>query len=165
MTDLLYAPWREEFILGPKEEECIFCNPAKRSGVREFILHRGRRAFVVLNRFPYNSGHLMVVPNRHVAKLEDLTKAERDELMSLVALSSGVLNETIKPEGLNMGMNLGRAAGAGIAGHLHMHLVPRWTGDTNFMPSLFNTRVVSVDLMSLCKRLKSAFKRSQVRKH
>jgi len=159
MTDLLYAPWREEFILGPKEEGCIFCDPESRKGVREFVLHRGRRAFVVLNRFPYNSGHLMIVPNRHVADLEKLTKSERDEVMSLIALSSKVLNQTIRPEGLNLGMNLGRAGGAGIAGHLHVHLVPRWVGDTNFMPTLFNTRVVSVDLITLGKRLKVAFRK------
>jgi ATP adenylyltransferase len=160
MTDLLYAPWREEFILGPKEEGCIFCNPGSRKGVREFILHTGRKAFVVLNRFPYNSGHLMIVPNRHIADLEGLSKSERDEIMSLIALSSKVLNQTIKPEGLNLGMNLGRAGGAGIAGHLHVHLVPRWVGDTNFMPTLFNTRVVSVDLIALCRKLKSAFRKS-----
>jgi ATP adenylyltransferase len=160
MTDLLYAPWREEFILGPKEEGCIFCDPSSRRGVREFILHRGKRAFIVLNRYPYNSGHLMIVPNRHIAYLEDLSKVERNELMSLIALASRVLNESIKPEGLNLGMNLGRAGGAGIAGHLHVHLVPRWVGDTNFMPTLFNTRVVSVNLMTLCKKLKAAFRKS-----
>ncbi len=160
MTDMLYAPWREEFILGPKEEGCIFCQPGKRKGVREFILHKGRRAFVVMNRYPYNSGHLMVVPNRHLAQLEELSSAERNELMSLVTLSSRVLNETIKPEGLNLGMNLGRAAGAGIAGHLHIHLVPRWVGDTNFMPALFDTRVVSVDTIKLCQKLKAAFRKS-----
>ncbi|MBI5866747.1 MAG: HIT domain-containing protein [candidate division Zixibacteria bacterium] len=160
MTDMLYAPWREEFILGPKEEGCIFCQPGKRKGVREFILHKSRRAFVVMNRYPYNSGHLMVVPNRHLAQLEELSSAERNELMSLVALSSRVLNETIKPEGLNLGMNLGRAAGAGIAGHLHIHLVPRWVGDTNFMPVLFDTRVVSVDTIKLCRKLKAAFRKS-----
>lgn len=161
MTDLLNAPWREEFILGPKPEGCIFCDPGARRGVREFILHRGRRAFVVLNRYPYNSGHLMIVPNRHIARLEELSKAEQAELMSLIVLSSRLLNETIRPEGLNLGMNLGRASGAGIAGHIHVHLVPRWVGDTNFMPALFDTRVVSVDLMTLCKKLKAAFRKSQ----
>lgn len=158
MTNLLYAPWREEFILGEKPDGCIFCDPDRRPGVRELILHRGKRAFVVLNRYPYNSGHLMVVPFRHVAQLEELTAAERNELMSLIALASHVLNSTTKPGGINMGMNLGRAAGAGVEGHLHVHLVPRWIGDTNFMPALFGTRVVSVDLAKVCKRLRAAFR-------
>jgi len=160
MTHLMYAPWREDFILGPKEEGCIFCDPLARKGVREFILHRGKRAFVVLNRYPYNSGHLMIVPNRHIAFLEKLTVAERNEMMSLISLASSVLNETLKPEGLNLGMNLGRAGGAGIAGHLHVHIVPRWVGDTNFMPTLFDTRVVSVNLMFVCKKLKAAFRKA-----
>lgn len=160
MTDLLYAPWREEFILGPKEKGCIFCDPGKRKGVREFILHKGKRAFVVMNRYPYNSGHLMVVPFRHLANLEELSRPGRTELMDLIVLSSRILNETVNPEGLNLGMNLGRAAGAGIAGHLHVHLVPRWVGDTNFMPALFNTRVVSVDMMKLCRTLRAAFRKA-----
>lgn len=160
MTHLMYAPWREDFILGPKEEGCIFCDSHARKGVREFILHRGKRAFVVLNRYPYNSGHLMIVPNRHVAFLEKLSAAERNEMMSLISLATQVLNETLKPEGLNLGMNLGRAGGAGIAGHLHVHIVPRWLGDTNFMPALFDTRVVSVNLMSVCKSLKAAFRKA-----
>ena len=163
MTHLMYAPWREDFILGPKAEGCIFCDPASRKGVREFILHMGKRAFVVLNRYPYNSGHLMIVPNRHIAFLEKLSAAERNEIMSLITLSSAVLNETLQPGGLNLGMNLGTAGGAGIAGHLHVHIVPRWIGDTNFMPALFDTRVVSVNLMSVCKKLKAAFRKATLK--
>jgi len=159
MTELLYAPWRETFILGEKPDGCIFCDPEKRRGVRELILHRGKLAFVVLNRYPYNSGHLMVVPCRHVGRLEDLTAAEQKELMFLLALSSKVLSATNNPAGINMGMNLGRAAGAGVDGHLHAHLVPRWIGDTNFMPALFDTRVVSVDLEKVCRRLRTAFRK------
>ncbi len=159
MTDFLYAPWREEFILGPKEQGCIFCASETHRAIRDLILYRGKRAFVVLNRYPYNSGHLMIVPNRHVANLEDLSGSERNEIMALIALSSRVLNETLKPEGMNLGMNLGRAGGAGIAGHLHVHLVPRWVGDTNFMPALFKTRVVSVSLPNVCRKLKAAFRR------
>ncbi len=164
MDELLYAPWREEFILGPKEEGCIFCDPHARKGIREFVLHRGKRAYVVLNRYPYNSGHLLIVPNRHVAHLEELSGPERNELMSLIALSSRVLNETIKPEGLNLGMNLGRAGGAGIVGHLHVHIVPRWVGDTNFLPAIFKTRIVSVNLVTLCKRLKTAFRKAALQR-
>ena len=156
--DMIYAPWREDFVLGPRENECIFCNPEKRRHVKELILHRGTRAFVVLNRFPYNSGHLMVVPYQHKSLLEELTKAERDEIMALVALSSKVLNETLKPAGMNLGMNLDHAGGAGIVGHLHVHIVPRWVGDTNFMPAVFETRVLSVSLSTVCRKLKAGFK-------
>lgn len=155
--DYLYAPWREEFILGPKADECIFCKPETRPGIRELILHRGRRCFILLNRYPYNSGHLMVIPYRHVARLEALEEAERNELMGLTALASEVMTDLLKPDGINMGMNLGRAAGAGIDGHLHAHLVPRWVGDTNFMPAIFGTRIASVDLEKVCERLRAAF--------
>ena len=164
MIERLYAPWREEFILGPRDDECIFCSLDKRRHVRELILHRGKRAYVVLNRFPYNSGHLMVVPFRHVACLEDLHGAERNELMELTALASSVLKDVQKPSGLNVGMNLGRAAGAGIDGHLHIHLVPRWEGDTNFLPALFDTRVISVDLRTICRRLRAGFRRATARR-
>jgi ATP adenylyltransferase len=156
-TGMLYTPWREEFVLGPREKECIFCKPEKRRHVRELILHRGKRAFVVLNRYPYNTGHLMVVPYRHIALLEDLKPAEQNEMMALLTLSSRVMNERLQPAGMNVGMNLGRAGGAGIEGHLHIHLVPRWLGDTNFMPVAFETRVLSVGLDTVRKRLKAGF--------
>ena len=160
MTDLMFAPWREEFILGPKDDGCIFCDPEKRPAIRELILHRGKRAFVVLNRYPYNSGHLMVVPYRHIACLEALTQTERNEMMALITLSSEIINKTLKPAGMNMGMNIGRAGGAGVEGHIHTHLVPRWDGDTNFMPAMFNTRVVSIDLKKVCRQLRSAFRKA-----
>lgn len=156
-TDFLYTPWREEFVLGPREEECIFCDPEKRKHVRDLILYRGQRAYVVLNRYPYNTGHLMVVPYRHIAVLDELKQAESNEIMSLVILSSQVMNERLQPNGMNVGMNLGRAGGAGIEGHLHVHLVPRWVGDTNFMPIAFDTRVLSVGLDTVRKRLKAGF--------
>ena len=159
MTERLYAPWREEFILGPREEGCIFCDPDRRRHVRELILHRGRHAYVVLNRFPYNSGHLMIVPFRHVARLEDLRAAERNEIMSLITLSTRVIAEVQEPGGLNVGMNLGRAAGAGIDDHLHVHVVPRWVGDTNFMPALSATRVISVGLQRVRRQLRAGFRR------
>lgn len=161
MTDHLYAPWRQEFILDAKrqakDEGCIFCRPETRKHVRELILHRGQTAFVVLNRYPYNAGHLMVVPYRHVAQLPALKSAERREIMDLVALASEILAELQNPAGINVGMNLGRAAGAGIDGHLHVHLVPRWVGDNNFLPVLFDTRVISVDLRAMHRKLKAAF--------
>ncbi|GAB4328107.1 MAG: HIT domain-containing protein [Candidatus Zixiibacteriota bacterium] len=156
---MLYAPWREEFILGPKPDGCIFCDPQNQPGVRELILHEDRRVFVVLNRYPYNSGHLMVIPYRHVAMLEDLQVEERNDLMELVSVASRIINEEIKPAGLNIGMNLGRAGGAGVEGHLHVHLVPRWIGDNNFMPVLSDTRVTSVGLDSMLAKLRPAFRR------
>jgi ATP adenylyltransferase len=155
--DMLYTPWREEFVLGPRDDECIFCEPEKRKHVRELILYRGNRVFVVLNRYPYNTGHLMVVPYRHIARLEDLKQAEANEIINMVRLSSGVMNERLQPAGMNVGMNLGQAGGAGIEGHLHVHLVPRWVGDTNFMPVAFKTRVLSVGLDTVRKRLKPGF--------
>jgi ATP adenylyltransferase len=161
MVDQLYAPWRESFVLGHKDDdECIFCAPESRRHVRELILHRARRAFIVLNRYPYNSGHLMVVPYRHAARLEELRVVERNEIMTLVTLACRVLAEVQKPAGLNVGLNLGRAAGAGIDGHLHVHIVPRWPGDTNFMPALFETRIISVDLKNVGRRLRAAFRRA-----
>ncbi|HUU44715.1 MAG TPA: HIT domain-containing protein [Acidobacteriota bacterium] len=159
MVERLYAPWREEFILGPKSDECIFCDPDSRPHVRELILHRGRHNFIVLNRYPYNSGHLMIVPYRHIAQLDCLKTAERNEMFALVTLSSVILHEQMNPDGINVGMNIGRAAGAGIADHLHVHIVPRWAGDTNFMPALFETRVTSVDLGKLCRQLRAAFRK------
>lgn len=156
-VDMLYTPWREEFVLGPRDQECIFCEPEKRKHVRELILHRGKRAFVVLNRYPYNTGHLMVVPYRHIAQLDDLKPAERNEIMTLIVLSSQVMNERLQPAGMNVGMNLGQAGGAGIEGHLHVHLVPRWVGDTNFMPVAFETRILSIGLNTVRKRLKAGF--------
>lgn len=169
MIETLYAPWRQEFILGTKKlhevDDCIFCDPDKHKDVRELILYRGKTAYVVMNRYPYNAGHLLVIPYRHVAELHSLKPAERREVMDLVALSSDVLTQVQNPAGMNVGMNLGRAAGAGIDGHLHVHLVPRWIGDTNFMPVNFGTRIISVDLRAVHRRLKATFnKQGSIRK-
>ncbi|MEW5701933.1 MAG: HIT domain-containing protein [Candidatus Zixiibacteriota bacterium] len=161
MFEQLYAPWRESFVLGhKKDDECIFCAPETRRDVRGLILHRGRRAYVVLNRYPYNPGHLMIVPYRHLARLEDLRRNERGEIMDLLALSCRMLHEVERPAGLNIGLNLGRVAGAGIDGHLHVHIVPRWLGDSNFMPVSFDTRVISIDLRAITRRLRAAFRRA-----
>ena len=164
MSELLNAPWREEFVLGPKPDGCIFCDPHKRRGVRELILHQGERVFVVLNRYPYNSGHIMVIPYRHVPRLDQLKVAERNDLMAMVALSSRIINDVLKPAGLNIGMNLGPAGGAGVEGHLHMHLVPRWVGDSNFMAVVSDTRVTSVGLGSMRRKLRPAFAKATRRK-
>src|SRR4030067_2445986 len=151
----LWAPWRENFIWGKKEKGCIFCNRLKaKKDSDNYILRRGKTCFVILNLYPYNTGHLMVVPNRHAANLEDLSDQEAQELMTLSAKSVAALRSALTPEGFNLGMNLGCTAGAGIADHLHLHIVPRWSGDTNFMPVLAETKVLSLGLKTLYAKLK-----------
>lgn len=147
----LYAPWREAFIKGEKPRGCIFCPEAVAKN--DLVLHRGEKCFVIMNLYPYAGGHLLVVPNRHVANLEDLQAEERQELFDLLAKSTEILKQELKPEGFNIGINLGQAAGAGVRDHLHIHLVPRWVGDTNFMPLLGAVRVISEDLIKLRERL------------
>lgn len=137
---------------------CIFCN-LDEPGREELVLIRGRFAYVILNLFPYNNGHLMVVPSRHVASLEATTVEEREELMRFTRHSEMALTEAYKPQGINIGINLGRPAGAGIVDHLHVHLVPRWNGDTNFMSVIGNVRVLPEDLGATRDRLKPIFER------
>ncbi len=159
----LWAPWRLQYIKNAdkmNEEGCIFCdlpaaNPDKDR--EHLILFRGERAFVIMNRFPYNNGHLMVVPYKHTGSLEQLSAEERLELMNLVERSVAVLSQAISPHGFNIGMNLGRIAGAGIDEHLHFHIVPRWNGDTNFMPVLADTKVISAALIETYDQLKGYF--------
>jgi ATP adenylyltransferase len=137
---------------------CIFCD-ASQPGRDDLILVRGRLAYVILNLYPYNNGHLMVVPNRHVATLEASHAEEREELMRLTRHAEMALNEAYAPQGINVGMNLGRPAGAGVVDHLHVHLVPRWTGDTNFMSIVGNVRVLPEDMATTASRLRPIFKR------
>lgn len=138
----LWAPWRIDYIKEEKEEGCVFCEKPRESNDREnLILHRDKTSFIILNRFPYANGHLMVVPYKHTSNTQDLSGEEMAELMKLVNLSIELL-KVISPEGYNVGMNLGRAAGAGIDDHIHFHIVPRWVGDNNFMPVLGEIRVV-----------------------
>ena len=144
----IFAPWRMEFILGPKEKGCIFCNRWKRhSDRKDFILARGKYSFVILNKFPYNNGHLMVVPYRHVASLQGLTPEEGKEMFGFLAKAERALTRAMKPQGFNGGLNLGKAAGAGIDDHLHFHLVPRWFADTNFWPVISETKTMPQHLM------------------
>lgn len=141
----LWAPWRMSFIAGPKADGCFLCEKgteAAAANLENLVVARGRTAYVLLNAFPYNSGHLLVAPYRHVPGLEDLTPEERAELMDLAVRAQEAMRRAMRPDGFNFGFNLGAAAGAGIPGHIHGHLVPRWIGDTNFMPVLGNTRVV-----------------------
>ncbi len=139
----VWAPWRIEYILSQKDEGCIFCDKPKRNNDREdLLLYRGERNMVMLNKYPYNPGHLMVAPYKHVWKLEDLGDEDLLEHMQLVRQCVVMLKEEMNPEGFNTGMNLGKVAGAGIEDHLHTHIVPRWNGDTNFMPVLSDTRAI-----------------------
>ena len=156
----LWAPWRMEFIAAEKPKGCIFCDfPAapEAEDRRNLIVHRTRHAFVILNRFPYNSGHLMVVPRRHGADLDALPAEEWVDLQETLRLAAGVLRTTYRPEGINLGMNLGRAGGAGIVDHLHWHLVPRWIGDNNFMPVLADTRVMVDHLDTTWEKVRAGF--------
>jgi ATP adenylyltransferase len=154
----LWAPWRGKFIETARYEGCIFCDlPLEGHDRKTLILHRGKEAFVIMNAYPYAAGHLMVAPFRHVARLTDLTSSERAEIIDLVARCEAVLTSVMKPEGFNVGFNLGRAAGAGVDKHLHCHIVPRWVGDTNFMPVLGETRVIHEALDKTYDKLKEYF--------
>lgn len=146
----LWAPWRVKYITQVKSGKCIFClKPKQKQDKRNFIIKRGKNVFSVLNIFPYNTGHIMVAPYRHVKDLRDLKQREILELMDLVKISLNILDKKLKPHAFNIGLNLGREAGAGFAGHLHMHIVPRWKGDTNFMPVLSDTKVMPQALKEL----------------
>jgi ATP adenylyltransferase len=152
--DRIYAPWRSAYFTSEKGEGCLFCSIQKEADdARVGMLARGAYWFVILNMFPYTNGHLMVVAKRHIERLGDLTGDEGKELVEFLAVTERALREAYRPEGMNVGVNLGTAAGAGIAGHLHVHMCPRWTGDTNFMTALAETRVVSEALEETYRRL------------
>lgn len=154
----LWAPWRMQFIRMKKPKGCFLCdNPGQDRDARNYILYRGSENFVILNSYPYNPGHLMVAPYRHVASLEELCEEERNEHFKIVSQCVKVLREEANPEGFNIGMNLGKASGAGIAGHVHTHIVPRWHGDINFMSVLADTKVVPEALAETYDRLKDKF--------
>ncbi len=156
----LWAPWRMEYILGPKPDECIFCIPASTDADRQrYILHRAEHCFVIMNRFPYNNGHLMLTPYRHLYSLTDLEPVERSELMDLLAQTTDILQSHFSPDGINIGLNIGEAAGAGIEEHLHFHLVPRWSGDHSFMALFGDTMVIPESLDASFDRLKPKFDR------
>lgn len=158
--DRLWAPWRLDYILGPKPDECIFCLPqATDEDRKRYILHRGRFNFVVMNTFPYNNGHLMVTPFRHVSCITELSPKEHLESMELLQQSTRILKEAFHPDGVNIGLNIGEAAGAGIEEHLHFHLVPRWTGDHSFMAVFSETMVIPEHLQSAYARLHPFFEK------
>lgn len=154
--DRVWAPWRRRYQTAPKPRGCVFCRALRsRQDRRHLVVQRGRHAFVMLNLYPYTNGHLLITPNRHVGRLERLTDAERVELWRLAGEFTGRLDRALKPHGYNLGVNLGRAAGAGVLGHLHLHLVPRWTGDTNFITPVGNLRVISDSLDAVYRLLTS----------
>lgn len=158
-TEILWAPWRMEYIENAdKAEGCIFCDkPREGNDRKNLIVFRGKTGFIIMNRYPYNNGHLMAVPYRHTSELASLLDEEKVELFNFLEFSQKVLDEVMRPHGFNIGMNMGRIAGAGIEDHIHFHIVPRWNGDTNFMPIVGHAKVISEALEQTWAKLKKAF--------
>jgi ATP adenylyltransferase len=161
----LWSPWRLAYITGSGQPTgCVFCpdtfdDAARQAEFDSLVLHRGSHCFVILNLFPYNSGHLMVVPHRHISSLAEATAGELGELIEMTRRAEMALTEAYEPHGMNMGINLGKPAGAGVLGHVHMHVVPRWNGDTNFMSVVGQTRVLPEELPVTAARLRPIFER------
>lgn len=157
----LWAPWRMKYIEGietEKNSECIFCEkPSEETDKANFILYRGKLCFLILNVFPYNNGHLLIVPYTHTQQFEELGAETVLEMNEVASIAIRAIKKTMRPDGFNMGMNLGRSAGAGIAEHIHLHLVPRWNGDTNFMSVIGGTKVISESLEDSYNKIKKAF--------
>jgi ATP adenylyltransferase len=155
----MFAPWRRAYVTeGARQAECVLCDALKNAEAEDsLVVHVAPLNFVVMNLFPYNSGHLMVAPRRHVGTLQGATPAELDEMMALARRLEAVTAEVYRPDGANLGMNLGKSAGAGVADHIHLHFVPRWTGDTNFMTAAAETRVIPEDPREAARRLRPFF--------
>jgi len=159
-VERLFASWRHAYVTRASDtDDCVFCAAQRSAEAGALIMHEGGAAFVILNLFPYNSGHLMVVPRRHVAHLTALTHDELVEMAELTQLAARALTDTYQPQGINVGMNLGKPAGAGVADHLHTHLVPRWAGDTNFMTVVGEVRVLPEEIVQTAARLRPVFAR------
>lgn len=156
--DHLWTPWRMTYLQGnsPKPDGCLFCNAAASPETDEalLVLHRGRHAFIILNLYPYNNGHLMIVPFEHTPSIEQLSPETLTEIMTLSQRALATLRQAYEPQGFNLGINVGAAAGAGVPGHVHLHIVPRWAGDTSFMSAIGNTRVVPEWLAQTYQRLR-----------
>jgi ATP adenylyltransferase len=153
----MWTPWRLDYILSDKQPGCVFCNMLEAEDDRAMlILERNERAFLVLNKYPYNNGHLMAVPYHHVDSLEKLTPEDVSGMMAMVERAVRALRWAMRPEGFNIGMNIGQVAGAGVKDHVHCHIVPRWNGDTNFMPVLAEVRLIPQDLWDTYDQLKKA---------
>jgi ATP adenylyltransferase len=159
--DRLWTPWRLAYVTDAKktDPECIFCAALKLPDREALVVHRGQHAFVILNKFPYNNGHVMVVPTRHTSRLGALEAPELLEMMGLAQAIERALTDEYRPHGFNMGINLGRPAGAGILDHLHLHIVPRWDGDTSFMTVFDETRVLPEELPATAERIRTALAR------
>lgn len=155
----LYAPWRMPYIKGEKKAGCVFCIDAIRDD--DLVVFEGKTVFVMLNRYPYISGHVIVIPYRHICNIEDMQAEERVEMFDMIAWSIRALKETMQPQGFNVGMNLGKAGGAGIDDHLHTHVIPRWGGDTNFMSTVGKIRVIPEDLFKTRDQLLPCFRKYQ----
>ena len=157
----LWSPWRMEYIESLKQDGCVFCQTIEEEdGKENLIIVRGETSFVILNRYPYTSGHIMVLPFIHIPKLSEIDQKTRTEMMELVSKATEVLQRVYKPEGFNVGINMGEAAGAGIEDHLHIHIVPRWKGDTNFMSAVGETRVLPEELEETHRRICAAWQAS-----
>ena len=163
MMDKIWAPWRSKYIFNERKEEgCILCNRWKQEKDKDsenYILYRGKKSFIIMNIYPYNNGHLMVAPYKHTSNFNELDNEEGKDLFKTVRLGIAILKASLNPQGFNLGMNLGRVAGAGIENHLHIHIVPRWNGDTNFMPVLADTKIISTSLDEVYKLLTKTLKR------
>ena len=159
----LWTPWRLAYVSGgAKSERCVLCDAQQNEQAAPLVVFRGVASFVILNLYPYNNGHLMIVPNRHVAALAEARPAELHEMIELTRRAELALTEAYEPHGMNVGINLGKPAGAGILDHLHVHVVPRWNGDTNFMTVVGRTRVLPEELPQVAERLRPVFERLAV---
>ncbi|MFW2331260.1 MAG: HIT family protein [Nitrospinota bacterium] len=157
--EILYAPWRIKYIKGKKSTRCTFCDiyTKRAADIKNNVVYRGSHSFILLNRYPYNSGHLLVVPKRHIDDYSELKLAELEEIFLILQDSIKALKSIMSPTGFNIGLNQSSAAGAGISEHLHFHIVPRWVGDSNFMSSVANCKVVSQDLIQFSSELRKYF--------
>jgi len=151
----MWAPWRIEYILGDKEEGCIFCKALDEKD--DLTLYKGKTTMVVMNKYPYNNGHLLVSPNRHISGLDQLSRDEMADLLMMVEKSIAIVKKVMKPDGFNVGLNLGKVAGAGVEEHLHFHIVPRWFGDVNALSVFADVRVIPEHLISTFNNLKPLF--------
>ncbi len=156
MTDTIWSPWRRAYVAsGAREPGCVLCRSLERAAEADsLVVHTAAHNFVVMNLYPYNAGHVMIAPRRHVGSLAEASAEELSEMMALARRMEEVLAEAYTPDGINLGMNLGKAAGAGVADHIHLHVVPRWLGDTNFMTTVGGTRVIPEDPAEACLRLR-----------
>lgn len=155
--DRLWAPWRINYVGKKKQKGCIFCR-AKKSSANDYVIFKTEKSMCLLNKYPYNNGHLMICPLRHVSDISEIKEEEMLDMFVSLKRVKIMLQKVLKPQGYNIGFNLGIAAGAGVTGHLHLHIVPRWLGDKNFMPSISGTKVISQSLDELAKRLKNEIK-------